>query len=81
MSTRKTKTKTLQVTSCFMVKNEWLPAKIRNKAKISTLIIPFTIIVEVLATKISQEEEGGEGIKMVKEEMKLSSLADTMIPM
>ena len=55
-----------------------LPLQIANKTGMSTFTLFFNIVLEVLATAITQEEEI-KGIHIGKEEVKMSLFADDMI--
>ena len=54
------------------------PTKIRKKTRGSLSFLLFNIVLEVLATVIKQEKET-KGIRIGKEEVKLSLFADDMI--
>ena len=67
-----------QQTSYSMDKILSIPLKIGNKAGMSAFTSLFSIMLEVLAIAVRQEEEI-KGIQIGNEEVKLSLFADDMI--
>ena len=61
----------------IILKTESMPPTIRNKTRVSTFIILFSIVLEVLVIAIREEKEI-KGIQ-IRKEVKLSLFTDDMI--